>query len=86
MYGAGETYVVNPNICPAHIHAIETALVTTANRHVVRLAVGTVKHNEMEHGRINEFDIVNREVVRLLDTQDPRTVSLAVLVVLVPIA
>jgi len=66
--GADKTYVVNPDISSAHIHTIKTAFVTTTNRHVVRLSIGTRLDNEVKHGRIDKFDVVNGEVARLLDT------------------
>jgi len=68
VWGAEETYVVNPDISSAHIHPIKTALVTTTNRHVVRLAIGARLDNKVKHGRINKFDVVNGEVARLLNT------------------
>jgi len=77
------TYVVDPDIGADDVDAVKTALVSAANGHVVGFAVGDGVHDEVEHRRVHEDDVVDGEVVCLLDTQETGAVTLAVLVVFV---
>lgn len=74
---------MDPDVVANHVDAIEAAPVTATDSHVVGLAVGDGVHDEMEHGSVDEDDVVDREVVGLLETQETSTVALAVLVVLI---
>lgn len=72
-----------PDVCADDVDAVQAAPVAAADDHVVRLAVGHGVHDEVEHGRVDEEDVVHREVVCLFDAQEAGAVALAVLVVLV---
>jgi hypothetical protein len=74
---------VHPDIGASNINTVQTTFVTTTDCHVVRFSVCAGVHDEMEHRSVNENDIVNREVVRLFNTEETSTVSLAILVVFV---
>ena len=72
---------MNPDVGTDDVDAIKTAPVSTANGHVVGLTVGDGVHDEVEHGGVDEDDVVHGEVVGLLDTQEAGTIALAILVV-----
>ena len=76
-------YIVDPDVSAYDIDAVQAATVPAADDHVVRLAVGDGVHDEVEHGRVDEEEVVHGEVVRLLDAQQTGAVALAVPVVLV---
>lgn len=77
---------MDPDISTPHIHTIQAAPVSSSNGHVVRLTISASSHDEMEHRGINKNDIVHGEVRRLLNAKQTSTVTLAVLVILIPIA
>ena len=83
---AGITYVVDPDVAAPYIDTVETTPVAAANGHVVCLAVGDGRHDEVEHRRVDESDIVDGKVGALFNSEETRTVPLAVLVVFVPVA
>jgi hypothetical protein len=74
---------VYPDVCADDVDAVQAAPVSAPDDHVVRLAVGDGVHDEVEHGRVDEEDVVHGEVVCLLDAQEAGAVAFAVLVVLV---
>jgi len=49
--------VIRPNV-----YAVKTAMVTTADKHVVNFAAAAGIHAEVEGRGIDEFDIMDREV------------------------
>lgn len=76
-------YIVNPDVGTGNIDAVKTAPVSTADRHVVRFTVGAGVDDEVEHGCVNEDDVVDGEILGLLDTQEAGAVALTVLVIFI---
>jgi hypothetical protein len=54
--------IVYPAISAGDIDAVETTPITPTDRHVVGFTVRTIVNDEVEHGRVNEDHVVNREV------------------------
>lgn len=77
---------MNPNIRPPNIHTVKTAPIPSPNRHIIGLAIRAICHDKVEHRRIHQNQIMNREIRRLFNTQQPRTISLPIPMVFIPIA
>ena len=74
---------MDPDVGTNNIHTIKTTPISTTDSHVVCFAIGDRVHNEVEHGGVDEDDVVDGKVVGLLDTQETGAIALAVLVILV---
>ena len=74
---------MDPDVGADNIDTVETAPVTAADGHVVSLTVSDGVHDKVEHGCVDEDDIVDGEVVGLFDAQEASAVALAVLVIFI---
>jgi hypothetical protein len=80
------THVMNPDIVTCHINTVETSPITTSDSHVVGFAICASADDEVEHGSIDEDEIMHGEVYRLLDTEETSTVSFPVFVIFITVS
>lgn len=80
------SYIMDIDIRTPNIDTVKTAPVSSSDSHVVRLAVCTSSHDEVEHRGIDKNDIVHGEVCSLLNAKQTSTVPLPIFVLLVSIA
>lgn len=58
----GNHDIVDPDIVAPDIDTIETTFITTTNSHVVDFTICASVDGEVERGRVNQGDIMNRPV------------------------
>lgn len=71
----GDFHIVNPDLEPPNVNAVETSPVATSDNGVVHLALLARVKCKMESRRIHESEVVNCEVRDPGQAQDPRTVG-----------
>lgn len=81
----GDHDIVNPDVVAPDVDAVETALITTTNSHVVNFTVRAGVDGEVEGRRVDQGNVVNRPVGDVPNTQQAGTRCTAGLVDLVAI-
>ena len=74
---------MNPNVCADDINAIETTPIATTDGHIVGFTIRNSVQDEVKHGCVDEDDVMYREVVGLLYTQETGAIALAIFVILI---